>query len=166
MRSGKTANYELDQWTKSDQILMEDFNADNAKIDEALRAVAESNPYRKIISILTQSDAQQIDLDASGIDFAQYHKIELFVDSPGMTSGYILRVNGISASSYIYNANSGSGTGGTSYNSVLAIIYGHGTGAVLFYSPAMTARVGASISRLTSPLIAGSRLWGRCTGAI
>ena len=31
-----TENYELNQWQKSDRIMMEDFNSDNAKIDAAL----------------------------------------------------------------------------------------------------------------------------------
>ena len=34
----KTTNYQLNQWTKSDRIMMEDFNSDNAKIDAALAA--------------------------------------------------------------------------------------------------------------------------------
>ena len=34
----KTANYQLSQWAKSDRVLMEDFNADNAKIDAGIRA--------------------------------------------------------------------------------------------------------------------------------
>ena len=32
----KTTNYQLNQWEKSDRILMDDFNADNAIIDAAL----------------------------------------------------------------------------------------------------------------------------------
>ena len=36
----KTANYNLNQWVKADRVLMEDFNADNAKIDAALGALA------------------------------------------------------------------------------------------------------------------------------
>ena len=34
--TNKTANYALNQWVGTDPVLMEDFNADNAKIDEAL----------------------------------------------------------------------------------------------------------------------------------
>ena len=37
----KTTNYQLNQWAKSDRVLMEDFNTDNAKIDAALAAKAE-----------------------------------------------------------------------------------------------------------------------------
>ena len=40
MASNHTTNYQLNQWAKSDRILMDDFNADNAKIDAALAAHA------------------------------------------------------------------------------------------------------------------------------
>lgn len=36
----KTKNYELNQWESTDRIMMEDFNADNAKIEQALADVA------------------------------------------------------------------------------------------------------------------------------
>lgn len=39
MASNRTANYALSQWERSDKVLMEDFNADNAKIDAAVKAV-------------------------------------------------------------------------------------------------------------------------------
>ena len=32
----KTTNYQLNQWEKTDRILMDDFNSDNAKIDAAM----------------------------------------------------------------------------------------------------------------------------------
>lgn len=35
-----TENYQLNQWAKTDRIQMDDFNADNAKIDAALKANA------------------------------------------------------------------------------------------------------------------------------
>ena len=35
----KTEHYQLNQWAKSDRVLMEDFNRDNAKIDAALTNV-------------------------------------------------------------------------------------------------------------------------------
>lgn len=40
MPSNYTKNHQLSQWEKSDRVLMEDFNADNAKIDTALKAEA------------------------------------------------------------------------------------------------------------------------------
>ena len=41
MPSNQTPNYALNQWERDDRVLMEDFNADNAKIDGALGALAE-----------------------------------------------------------------------------------------------------------------------------
>ena len=38
MPTNQTANYALSQWVKPNQVKMEDFNADNAKIDAALKA--------------------------------------------------------------------------------------------------------------------------------
>ncbi|MCI9156244.1 MAG: hypothetical protein HFF44_04780 [Lawsonibacter sp.] len=38
MPTNQTPNYQLSQWEKSDKVLMDDFNADNAKIDAALKA--------------------------------------------------------------------------------------------------------------------------------
>lgn len=42
MASNQTANYGLSQWERSDQVLMEDFNADNAKIDAAVKSTADA----------------------------------------------------------------------------------------------------------------------------
>ena len=37
-----TQNYQLSRWAKDDRIMMEDFNADNEKIDAALKANADA----------------------------------------------------------------------------------------------------------------------------
>ena len=42
MPTNKTPHYSLSQWERDDRILMEDFNADNAKIDTALTAEAKA----------------------------------------------------------------------------------------------------------------------------
>lgn len=39
MASGTTSNYQLSQWSASDQVRMADFNADNQKLDTALKAL-------------------------------------------------------------------------------------------------------------------------------
>lgn len=38
----KTANFQLNQWEKTDRIMMEDFNRDNAAIDAALKNSADA----------------------------------------------------------------------------------------------------------------------------
>ena len=42
MPSNQTANYALSQWERTDQVKMDDFNADNVKLDAALKAEADA----------------------------------------------------------------------------------------------------------------------------
>ncbi|WP_300347465.1 hypothetical protein [uncultured Oscillibacter sp.] len=53
MPSSQTPNYNLNQWSKDDRVLMEDFNADNAKIDAALAGKADA----AVLTALTQAVA-------------------------------------------------------------------------------------------------------------
>ena len=41
MAANQTTNYQLNQWEATDQILRTDFNADNAKVDAALKALSD-----------------------------------------------------------------------------------------------------------------------------
>ena len=43
MPANSTPNYQLNQWERSDKVLMDDFNHDNAKIDSALAAKADAS---------------------------------------------------------------------------------------------------------------------------
>ena len=43
MSTNHTPNYQLSQWERSDRVQMEDFNADNAKVDAALKALAQTD---------------------------------------------------------------------------------------------------------------------------
>ena len=43
MPTNHTPHFNLNQWERDDRILMDDFNADNAKIDAALAAQAEAH---------------------------------------------------------------------------------------------------------------------------
>lgn len=54
MPSSYTPNYELNQWKKTDKVLMEDFNADNAKLDEAIGALAEQVDQKADQTALTE----------------------------------------------------------------------------------------------------------------
>ena len=57
MSSNHTANYNLSQWVKSDKVLMEDFNADNAKIDAALAGKASASALSSLQSTVSQHTA-------------------------------------------------------------------------------------------------------------
>lgn len=97
MSSGKTANYELNQWVKSDQILMEDFNEDNAKIDAALKMLEGRLTHVFLREITSSVDAMQVDIDVSDIDWSQYRTVEIVVEAVASSSNYgWARLNGLS----------------------------------------------------------------------
>ena len=54
----QTANYQLNQWESTDRILMADFNADNAKLDAALKAQSDAiaaKAAQSTVAALTQT---------------------------------------------------------------------------------------------------------------
>ena len=89
----KTPNYQLNQWAKSDRVLMDDFNADNAKLDAALKANAsaisaetsarisavqaarDACPLVTIKSVVIPEATDQFDLDLTGLDWDTYFEI-------------------------------------------------------------------------------------------
>ncbi len=71
--TNKTTNLGLNQWVLSDPFLMEDMNEDNRKID----AAAGANQFVKLMDITTTANAQQVDLNVSGIDFTKYATIQV-----------------------------------------------------------------------------------------
>lgn len=52
MSTNKTQNYQLNQWVKSDRVLMSEFNADNAKIDAALASKASASALSSLQSVV------------------------------------------------------------------------------------------------------------------
>ena len=106
--SNKTTNLGLNQWVLTDPFLMEDMNADNKKIDAAVGA----NPFVKLLSDITQSNASQVDLSLSGIDLTQYAMLRIEACcgcTPANSLPYIyVRINNIAVASYYqygdYNA--------------------------------------------------------------
>lgn len=87
--TNKTANLGLNQWVLTDPLLMEDMNADNQKIDAAVAA----NPYVKLMDITTSADAQQVNLNVSGIDLRKYAMLQIFTNAT---------VNPFATASWIY----------------------------------------------------------------
>ena len=65
----QTSNYQLNQWEKTDRILMEDFNGDNAKVDAALAE-------------------QAADLSAQAVKLAKCGNCEIYTTSYDGTGGY------------------------------------------------------------------------------
>ena len=57
MASKQTANYGLNQWEAGDQVLRTEFNADNAKIDAAIKQVEEeANRTQLVAGVLNGYD--------------------------------------------------------------------------------------------------------------
>lgn len=103
----KTPNYQLNQWDKSDRIQMEDFNADNAKIEAALQQLRDASPVEWLLDVTTTAAASnQYNLDVSGIDFTQYREVRLYVEvNPDSTATSLsVRLNGGTAYHDSYGA--------------------------------------------------------------
>ena len=66
MPSNQTPNYQLSQWERTDKVLMEDFNADNAKIDAALAALK------------AQADSQQSAVAQHGSSIARLGSCQVY----------------------------------------------------------------------------------------
>lgn len=79
----QTEHYKLSQWEKTDRIMMEDFNRDNANIDAALKAetdrVAEMPHGTLLCGGATEAEAQQVNLDVSQVDWSRYLMVVLEV---------------------------------------------------------------------------------------
>ena len=56
MASNHTTNYQLNQWEKTDRIMMDDFNSDNEKIDTAL--ASRLGPIEDILPMQTLTEAK------------------------------------------------------------------------------------------------------------
>lgn len=70
MASQQTPNYNLNQWIKTDRILMDDFNADNQKIDAAI--AGRLGPIEEIKSMTLSETAYSFSLDISDIDWSKW----------------------------------------------------------------------------------------------
>lgn len=163
MASNYTEHYGLCQWEATDQVRREEFNQNNAKIDEALVGIQVTNRYIKLKEVLTDSAAQQIDLDVSDIDFSQYLKVELFIYSPGCTENIWMQANNLTTG-YHQVQISGGGSGGTTETQYLALIQPYGYGVLMFYAPYPNSRVGCvSITSNGSSSFSGYQYTAPCT---
>ena len=121
----QTEHYKLSQWEKTDRIMMDDFNRDNANIETVLGAafaavtaetaartadvavLTAKSPFVKLREIVTTQSAAQVNLDLSDINFADWQVLWLDVAILGTWAGF-LRPNGKTDASY-YQLGSTSG---------------------------------------------------------
>ena len=78
MATNQTANYDLNQWLSTDQVLRTDFNADNAKLDAVLAGLAETaagKAEQTSLDALVASKAEQTAVDALSAQVAALPRI-------------------------------------------------------------------------------------------
>ena len=101
MASNQTSNYGLNQWEAADQVLRTDFNADNSKIDDALkeltdRTAAEAAARKAadqelngkvglqiIKTAIQETDSTVFEIDLSDMDWSQWSTIYICLDLQG-----------------------------------------------------------------------------------
>lgn len=110
MSSKKTENIQLNQWEPQDNFLREEFNEDNRRLDAALGELR----HVTLLDVTTESEAAQVDLDLSAVDFLEYLRLEFYVLDCTAKNCVWLRTNGISEG-YSYYYNNGSNTTTLSY---------------------------------------------------
>ena len=145
--------------------MMDDFNADNAKIDAALKANADAIaataaafPLVKIKEAALDGSTTAYSLDVGDVDFTQYYSIELFCDAAGTSNGITLQVNGITEG-YRQGNTMGAGSG---YDSTSANM-GTLDGRMLFYRPTAGAHVGCCFVGSYSNFFSGYQYVAPCT---
>ena len=85
MPSNQTPNYQLSQWERSDKVRMEDFNADNAKIDEALFR-ADRRGLQKLHEIVTTEDTNDLTVAFPEIDWKEWNTVRVIIYSTPQTT--------------------------------------------------------------------------------
>ena len=90
----KTQHYGLCQWDAEDRILREDFNSDNAKLDETLAGLS---PVVKLLDVTTEADAKEVDLDLTGIQWELYREVQVWcritTTTTSSSDGVSIRLN-------------------------------------------------------------------------
>ena len=105
MSTNHTTNYALNQWEGTDKVLRTEFNADNAKIDAALKANADAiaaeaaareaavteltnrSRFTKLSEVNVSANTSRVEIDLSGVDWSQWDKVHLdylFTDTIAM----------------------------------------------------------------------------------
>ncbi|WP_298025319.1 hypothetical protein [uncultured Dysosmobacter sp.] len=107
MASNHTTHYSLSQWQATDEVVRTDFNADNAKIDEALNGLrtdvdGKTGRSEIIREIELAEDTQRAVIDLTGMDWSQWECVffSLACRSSMSNAGLAVGVNGFSASGH------------------------------------------------------------------
>lgn len=115
MASNHTENFGLCQWEATDQVLREEFNADNAKIENALNAVNGQILVQKLLDYVVPESTAQFDVDVSSIAFEAFGEIKIVA---ALQSGedVLMRLNGIADKEYGFGDYTSTGGGQGSFS--------------------------------------------------
>lgn len=89
----KTPVYDLSQWAKTDRLLMEDFNADNAAIETALSKKLELVELLDVTETLTQAVKWEVPVG----DLQLWNCAAVFLDLTAATRSLDLYINSLSS---------------------------------------------------------------------
>ena len=129
----QTEVYQLNQWEASDRILREDFNRDNANIEQGLtelsasvtaeqtareqaaeelearmNARVDAIPLVKLAEVQVSQAVQQLDLNVENFPLSRYFQLILIpeIEAVGTSSGVVLvRCNNLSEKVYAHGSN-------------------------------------------------------------
>ena len=110
MSTNHTPNYGLSQWERTDAVLMEDFNADNARIDTALNALETSTAWalRGKLSAAQNLHMRDVGSQLSGVTLSMPQKeswnnwdtVCAYVSYPDVPAGVTLSLQLVKADEY------------------------------------------------------------------
>ena len=84
----QTANYQLSQWESTDRILMADFNSDNAKIDAALKGLADRTGIQQLYHLeLTEPYSSRIlYVPLEDVEWSKWNRLHIYA-APALPEG-------------------------------------------------------------------------------
>ena len=102
----KTTNYQLCQWEKTDRILMEDFNSDNAKLDAALKsqadALAAESAAREALApragsqlirtVQATAEGTTVNVHFSGLSWGEWNTVHFTITPEVSAAGAVVSV--------------------------------------------------------------------------
>lgn len=114
MASNYTEHFGLCQWEGTDQVLREEFNENNAKVEAALDAVNAQVSVKKLLEYVVEEAVTQFDVDVSSISFEEFGEIKVVA---ALQSGedILMRLNGIAGKEYGFGDYTSTGGGQGSY---------------------------------------------------
>ena len=91
MSTNKTTNFGLSQWQSTDPIRVADFNADNLKLDTALKELRDCPGFQKIQEHILEKSEHTLSYDLSGIDWKRWSvvRMDLHLINGQGSEGYV-----------------------------------------------------------------------------